>query len=65
MKTHKCVTVAQVRDELAKLGISFRRTQFGEFRVNFAGGREATAYYTNDLDDALATGRKLAAIREG
>jgi len=28
----------------------------GEYRVNFKGGREETAYYTNDLDDAVTTG---------
>jgi hypothetical protein len=26
-----------------------------EYRVNFVGGSEATAYYTNDLEDAFAT----------
>lgn len=29
--------------------------QTGEFRVNFLGGREVTAYYTDDLDDAVET----------
>jgi hypothetical protein len=28
----------------------------GEYRVNFKGGSEATAYYTNDSMDALQTG---------
>lgn len=28
----------------------------GEYRVNFPHGREATAYYTNDLQDAVGTG---------
>jgi hypothetical protein len=27
----------------------------GEYRVAFPGGREASAYYTNDKDDALGT----------
>lgn len=27
----------------------------GEFRVNLSNGREGTAYYTNDLDDAVMT----------
>lgn len=35
--------------------IAFRKTEYGEYRVNFRGGREATAYYTNDLADAVAT----------
>jgi hypothetical protein len=29
----------------------------GEYRINFRGGREATAYYTNDREDALATAK--------
>lgn len=32
----------------------------GEFRVNFTGGKEATAYYTTDLEDAFATGVEMA-----
>jgi hypothetical protein len=31
-------------------------TKDGEYRVNFTGGREATAYYTTDLLDAVQTG---------
>lgn len=27
----------------------------GEYRVNYKGGREDTAYYTNDREDAEAT----------
>jgi hypothetical protein len=34
-----------------------------EYRVNFRGGREATAYYTNDLDDGLQTGLAMARER--
>lgn len=32
----------------------------GEYRVNFREGREATAYYTNDMEDAFATGVTMA-----
>lgn len=32
----------------------------GEYRVNFPGGKEATAYYTDDLSDAFATGVDMA-----
>lgn len=32
----------------------------GEYRVNFYNGTEATAYYTDDLDDALTTGLAMA-----
>jgi len=33
----------------------------GEYRVNFIGGLEATAYYTNDLDDAVGTAGAMLA----
>jgi hypothetical protein len=34
-----------------------------EYRVNFKGGQEATAYYTGDLEDAIATAQHMAAHR--
>lgn len=34
--------------------------ELGEYRLNFKGGTEATAYYTNDLDDAIATAEDMA-----
>lgn len=32
----------------------------GDYRVNFSGGKEESAYYTNDIDDAVATGIDMA-----
>lgn len=34
-----------------------------EYRVNYPRGKEATAYYTNDLDDAVSTGVAMAQER--
>jgi hypothetical protein len=31
----------------------------GEYRVNFVNGKEATAYYTNDLEDAVGTAKAM------
>jgi hypothetical protein len=45
-----------VRKALQKLGITVRRTEHEEYRINYRGGAEATAYYTNELADALHTG---------
>ena len=36
----------------------------GEYRVNYIGGQEPTAYYTDDLEDALATGLAMANQRD-
>jgi glutamine amidotransferase PdxT len=54
------LTIKQARAELKLLDITIKRNKFGEYRVNFVGGREETAYYTNDLHDAVATGKAMA-----
>ena len=56
------LTNAQVKTQLAPHGIVFTKKD-GEFRVNFRGGDEATAYHTTDIDDALATGLAMAKQR--
>jgi hypothetical protein len=56
---------AFVKAELQALGLVIRKTEYGEYRVNFKGGHEATAYYTTDLADALDTGRTIAAGPKG
>jgi hypothetical protein len=51
----------EVKDKLRVMYRVTLRRQDGEYRVNFRDGVEATAYYTNDLEDAFATG---VAMRE-
>jgi hypothetical protein len=58
------ITLKSVRQHLTSRGITIRRTDDGEYRVNYRHGREATAYYTDDLDDAHTTGLDMAAIRD-
>ena len=36
----------------------------GAYRVNFRDGNETTAYYTNDLEDAVKTAVEMARKRE-
>jgi hypothetical protein len=48
------------RRAIRALGLTASRRN-GEWRVNLPGGSEATAYYTNDNDDALATAKAMAA----
>jgi hypothetical protein len=47
------------REAKDKLRVVYRMTlkltEDREFRVNFIGGKEATAYYATDLDDAFTT----------
>lgn len=54
-----------VQTELVLKGIILRwKSETEEYRVNFRGGREATAYYTNDLEDARNTGLAMADRRD-
>lgn len=46
------------------LGLTCTRTAYGEYRINLRKGTEATAYYTDDADDALATARYLRTEEE-
>lgn len=57
------MTVAQARMLLDSIGVSIRRTPYGEYRVNYKGGTEATAYYATDLKDAVETGIVMARQR--
>jgi hypothetical protein len=55
------MTLKEAKALLRPLGITLRSDmESGEYRVNFSGGKEATAYYTPDLDDALNSGRAMA-----
>jgi hypothetical protein len=49
-----------VAAELRVLGITLESLP-GEYRVNFHNGKEGAAYCTDDLQDALAAGRAMAA----
>ncbi len=58
------LTFTGVRFRLSRHRITVRKTDYGELRVNLLGGVEATAYYTDDLDDALHTGIAMANERD-
>jgi DNA repair protein RadC len=53
------MTIAQARQILQSVGVVLTRTQ-GEYRINVRGGAEDEAYYTSDLEDAVATGKSMA-----
>lgn len=52
----------RARAILEPLGIRINSFN-GEYRVNFKNGMEATAYYTDDIDDAIGTGKAMAEHR--
>lgn len=46
--------------ELSAVGMSLKKTGYdNEHRVNYKGGKEETAYYTDDIHDAVATGHAM------
>lgn len=49
------LTLKNVKAELRKYNVVIEKRD-DEYRVNVARGAESTAYYTNDLSDALGTG---------
>lgn len=51
----KSYTVLEAKKRLADFGMTLRKKD-GEYRVNFLGGKEAEAYYTDDICDAVDTG---------
>lgn len=51
--------------QLKAIGMTINKNRYDEYRVNFAqGGTEGTAYYTNDLIDAVQTGIIMQANRK-
>ena len=58
------LTQAGVKAELRALDVTFRKTDFEEFRINLAGASESVAAYETDLKAALDTGRAMAAVRD-
>lgn len=62
LRDYGLTRVRDVRKALSAIDIVLNRVG-ADFRVNFRGGREATAYYTSDLSDALQTG--IAMSKEG
>ncbi len=53
------MTLGLAKIKLRQVGMTLTRKD-GEYRVNIAGGKEATAYYTDDIEDALNTGLAIA-----
>lgn len=53
------VTLREAREALRAMGISLRSTEHGEYRVCPMGSGESMAYYTDDLCDAVETGKVM------
>lgn len=63
MKSNK-LTLKTATALLSEMGFSLRKRD-GEFRVNIHNGAEETAYYTDDIQDAVDTAKHMATLNVG
>jgi len=58
------VTLQQAKSIARHLGLTLRKVRSGDYRVNFRDGNEMTAYYTDNLEDAVNAAVEMARKRE-
>jgi hypothetical protein len=58
------MTLQEAKSIARHLGLTLRQVRSGDYRVNFRDGDDTTAYYTNDLEDAVNTAVEMARKRE-
>ena len=54
------MTLQEGKSIARHLGLTLRLLRSGNYRVNFRDGNETTAYYTDDLEDAVNTAVEMA-----
>jgi hypothetical protein len=57
------MTLQEAKSIARHLGLTLRKVRSGDYRVNFRDGNETTAYYTDNLEDAVNTAVEMARIR--
>ena len=64
----RAMTLQEAKSIARHLGLTLRTVRSGDYRVNFRDGNETTAYYTDNLEDAVSTVVEMArkrALRAG
>lgn len=56
----KDITQSEVLSTIRAMGLDVKRTPEGEYRINLKGGKEKSAAYTEDPQDAIGTARAMA-----
>src|SRR5262245_62318389 len=64
LSSQPVMTLQEAKSIARHLGLTVRQVRSGDYRVNFRDGNETTAYYTNDLEDAVSTAVAMARKRE-
>src|SRR5262249_14878375 len=54
------MTLPKAKSIARHLGLTLRQLRSGNYRVNFRDGNETTAYYTDNLEDALNNAVEMA-----
>jgi hypothetical protein len=57
------MTLQEAKSIARHLGLTLRKVRSSEYRVNFRDGNETTAYYTDNLEDAVHTAIEMACRR--
>ena len=60
---HKAMTLQKAKSIARHLGLTLREVCSGDYRVNLRDGNESTAYYTDDLENAVNTAVEMARRR--
>jgi hypothetical protein len=55
MTIQKPIALQKAKSIARHLGLTLRQLCSGYYRVNFRDGNETTAYYTDNLEDAVNT----------
>ena len=63
MTIQKPITLQEAKSIARHLGLTLRQLRSGNYRVNFRDGNETTAYYTDNLEDAVNTAVAMARKR--
>jgi hypothetical protein len=58
------MTLQEAKSIARHLGLTLRLVRSGTYRVNFRDGNETTAYYTDNLEDAVKTAVEMARTRD-
>ena len=64
MTIQKPMTLQEAKSIARHLGLTLRKVRSGDYRVNFRDGDETTAYYTDNLEDAVNTAVEMARKRD-
>jgi hypothetical protein len=57
------MTLRKAKSIARHLGLTLREVCSGDYRVNFRDGNETTAYYTDNLEDAVNTAVEMTRKR--